>query len=197
MVTIEYLLSNKDNLQIPEDLTAGDIALLAELLGEKNDSIRYAAFLMLKEISKGSNGVYVHWDDLAAKLKSENSYQRSIGAMLISENARWDTQNKLNLCLDDYLKCCDDEKFITARQVIQAVLNIAKEKPQLMDTITTYLMGIDILKRKDTQKKLLLCDIVLVLAQTQKVLPRGEVSRYLHNAATGGLLDKKTIRQIL
>lgn len=68
--------------------------------------------------------VYTYWDIFREKLKSDNSYQRSIGLMLIADNARWDTQNRMEETIYDYLKCLSDEKPITVRQCIRSLVKI-------------------------------------------------------------------------
>lgn len=47
--------------------------------------------------------VYPFWDTFRAKLNSDNSYQRSIGIMLIAENTRWDTRDHILQTIDAYL----------------------------------------------------------------------------------------------
>ena len=65
MLTKELLLSHKDDLncllgKVRED----DIGLLVEWLREKDDTIRYAAFQLLKLLSLNSSMVYKYWDTL-------------------------------------------------------------------------------------------------------------------------------------
>lgn len=76
-----------------ELLCAEDVAVLVSHLNSTEDKIRYPAFLLLRELSAFSADLYPFWGVLDAKLSSANSYQRSIGAMLISANARHDSAN--------------------------------------------------------------------------------------------------------
>jgi hypothetical protein len=69
--------------------------------------------------------IYEVWDELFEKLKSENSFQRSIGIMVICNLAKSDTQDRLRNCLDLLLAHTRDEKFITSRQCIQHIWKIA------------------------------------------------------------------------
>jgi len=71
-------------------LDQADIPALIERLASAEDKIRYPAFLLLKERSAICADVYPFWDALDEKLTHENSYQRSIGAMLLSANAKHD-----------------------------------------------------------------------------------------------------------
>lgn len=69
-------------------LTASEIASLIPLLKEKNDALRYSTFLTLCARSKDTPDVMPYWETLEKKLTDDNSYQRSIGLMLIAHNAR-------------------------------------------------------------------------------------------------------------
>jgi uncharacterized protein with gpF-like domain len=133
MITIDKILSvEKTKLEeVSLTLDKNDIAFLVDLLNEKNDKIRYQALQLLQNRSSCSNDVYPFWDIFLSKLKSDNSYQRSIGVMMISENSRWDKEEKLNTSIDDYLNILKDEKPITVRQCIQALSDIVKYKPHL------------------------------------------------------------------
>jgi hypothetical protein len=95
-------------------------------LESKDDNIRYIAFkdvLSLTEVKV--SWVYDKWFILVDKLSSENSYQRSIGLMLLANLSKSDTENRAYSILDKYLEFFDDEKFITSRQCIQNVWKIA------------------------------------------------------------------------
>ncbi len=197
MLTVDALLENKQDIQtLAKALTAEDITWLVDTLAEKNDEIRYTAFLTLQERSSTTPDVYPYWDQLASKLQDENSYQRSIGIMLLAENARWDEGDKFASIADAFLKACDDEKFITARQTLQSLKKVVPFKPALAVMISERLMNLDIMKRKDTQQKLLLIDILNTLAEVQKIAPTDHVMAYVQKAITGGLLDKKAAREI-
>jgi hypothetical protein len=120
---------NTDNLKaltkdsipnVATNLSERDITFLIDCLTEKDDKLRYNGFLLLQANSRQFPRVYQQWDALAEKLENSNSYQRSIGLMLIAENVRWD-RGKFTKALDRYLSCCMDEKFITARQAVQGL----------------------------------------------------------------------------
>jgi hypothetical protein len=154
---------------IPESakhLNEKDVDFLFKTLIEKDDTVRYNAFLLLQAHSKESALVYRHWNDLANKLKSDNSYQRSIGVMLLSENVKWDHERKFNLTIDSYLDCCMDEKFITARQAIQGLTKILNTNNSYDKKIKQHLSNLPLEKYKKNQQKLLVKDIT----QTLKIL---------------------------
>lgn len=197
MITIEFLLNNKNQIgEVSKQLKTEDIKFLVNLLNEKNDEIRYAAFLVLQSRSEFASDVYTYWNNFSQKLSSSNSYQRSIGIMLMAENIRWDKQNRLNQIIDSYLSHCDDEKFITSRQTIQSISKWISYKENLLPAVMQKLMGIDIPKHKETQQKLLLMDILNVLSQIQKIKPCKDIEKYVKDAVTGGILDKKAVKQV-
>lgn len=140
--------------------------------------------------------MFVHWDALVNRLDNENSYQRSLGAMLLAENARWDSEGRFSAILERYLVLCDDEKFVTARQSIQALLKVLPCQPQICTAVVDKLIGIDLMQRKDTQRKLLLLDICSVLAAVQRIQPDERIPAYVLRARTGGLLDQKALKQL-
>lgn len=198
MITIEKLMSiNENDLQeYSKTIDKDDLEQLIEWLSEKNDKIRYQSLLLLKNRSLYFDDVYQFWDEFREKLKSQNSYQRSIGAMLIADNAKWDKYNKLDDIIEEYFILLDDEKLITVRQCIQALQNIVPYKKQLHFKIASRIMAINICDIKETMRKPILLDILNVLAMIRKYQTTDEIDEYISNALLGGLLDKKSKKQI-
>lgn len=198
MITVKALNEmEKENLaSIAPGLDQQDIALLCELLSEKDDNLRYKSFLLLQKRSESIADVYPYWDALVEKLNNDNSYQRSIGLMLIAENVRWDKQKKFNALAGRYLALCDDEKPITVRQCIQSLVKIVPFNQDCVSRVVDKLISIDLAQRKDTQRKLLLTDILTVFLECQKIQPQERVDRYICEALTGGILDDKTKKAI-
>ncbi len=149
-------------------LAPSDVEFLVDALKEKDDKLRYNAFLLLQEHSKNSNTTYTYWDKIAEKLDSDNSYQRSLAVMLLAENVRWDTEDKFAGVIDKFLACCTDEKFITARQTIQALAVVIKATDQYNAAIAKGLAERDFSKYKENQQSLLKRDV----AATQKLLAK-------------------------
>lgn len=97
-----------------------------EDLGSTDDKIRLNALqFLLKETESKVDWVYEAWDHLLEKLDSENSYQRSIGILMLCNLAKSDTENRLSSVLDRLLVHTKDEKFITSRQCIQNIWKVA------------------------------------------------------------------------
>jgi hypothetical protein len=78
---------------------------------------------------------------------------------LISANAKWDNEFKIDEVINQYLKHITDDKPITARQCIKALPNIAKNKPELKADIILALNKADISKYKDSMQPLIAKDI--------------------------------------
>lgn len=191
MLDLDALLAaRQDPAPLAEALSPVDIPYLVGLLEEKNNDIRYAAFLTLQKRSMAHSDVYPFWDTLALKLDHENSYQRSIGVMLLAENIRWDAGNKLGEILEKYTARFRDEKFITSRQAIQSLHWLA-QRPDMIPIVMKELISIQVEQLPPTQRKLILLDILQVLLLIQAVTPREDAAAYIFRALDGGLLAKK------
>lgn len=148
---------------LSKNLNTADIHFLIRTLNEKDDTVRYNAFLLLQSNSREFPFVYEYWNDLEKKLESPNSYQRSIGVMLIAENVRWDKDNRFSKTINKYLSCCNDERFITARQAIQGLAVILKATDKFDDKIKQGLTNLRLSQYKENQQKLVKKDISNVL----------------------------------
>lgn len=169
---------------------------MVEWLSEKDDALRYQAFLLLKYRSQYSEDVYPFWDVFHHKLASDNSYQRSIGLMLLADNVRWDKDNRIDSAVEDYLQILHDEKPITVRQCIQSLEILLNYKPHLQEIITDRLIEINLLEIKETMRKLVLMDILNVLIISSKKKASCAIENYITLALTGEILDKKARKQI-
>ncbi len=198
MITAEDIQSyEKEKIaELLPDLQADDIDRLVGWLSEKDDNLRYKCFLLLQDRSQQTADVYPYWDVFVEKLGSDNSFQRSLGLMLIAENVRWDTEGKFDRIIDLYLSFCDDEKPITVRQCIQSLRSIISYKKNCHARIVDKLISIDIMQRKETQRKILLLDILSVLGAMKKLEPDERIDSYILTALTGGILDSKSKRAI-
>lgn len=198
MITLKNIMSipKSDLQEVSKNLSNSDIPQLVEWVSLKGDNIRYQAFLILQSRSIFFNDVYSFWDTFRDKLKSDNSYKRSIGLMLIAENVRWDEQNRMEDTIDEYLKLLNDEKPITIRQCIQSLGKVAQFKPSLNKKIAECLTSFDIMSVKETMRKPILLDIINVLLAIRKELKTDEAVTFILNALMGEILDKKSKNQI-
>jgi len=198
MITIENMLSiDKGDLpKAAKELNKDDIPQLVEWLSLKNDAIRYQAFLLLQSRSQFYDDVYPYWNTFCHKLKSDNSYQRSLGLMLMAENAKWDSEGRMEITIDEYLELLNDEKPITVRQCIQSLGKIVTHKPGLSEKIAGRLISFDFLSVKETMRKSILLDILNVLLLVRKGLKTDAAEGFIRIALSGDVLDKKSKKQI-
>jgi len=161
-------LTKEQILAEAQNLTQGDVQLLVDTLSEKDDTLRYHAFLLLQAHSRMKPSLYDYWSVLANKLDNANSYQRSLGAKLIAENVRWDKESKFRGVIEKYFGCCTDEKFITSRQAIQGLGIITAATDNYNDEIERRLVALDLRLYKETQQKLLRKDIASIMKLIKK-----------------------------
>jgi hypothetical protein len=197
MIDLENIMSipKSDLQEASKALDKDDIPQLVEWLALEDDNIRYQAFLILQSRSIFFDDVYPFWDTFHDKLKSVNSYQRSIGLMLIAENAKWDTKNRLENMIDEYLTFLNDQKPITIRQCIQSLGKIALAKPELNDKIASKLISFDVMAIKETMRKSILIDILDVLFIIRQEQKTDDIESFILNALSGEILDKKSRKQ--
>jgi hypothetical protein len=198
MITIESMMLI-DKIDLPEaakKLNKNDIPQLVEWLSLKDDSIRYRAFLLLQNRSQFCDDVYPFWDTFSVKLKSDNSYQRSLGLMLVAENVKWDSLGRMEVTIDDYLELLNDDKPITVRQLVQSLGKIVTHKPGLSEKITARLISFNLVCVKETMRKSILLDILNVLLLTRKELKTDTTEIIIRKALSGDILDKKSKKQI-
>lgn len=117
-----------------------DIETAVSLLTDSDNKRAYQALKDLIAASEESDAVYPYFERFVQMMgEPDNSYVQTRGLRLIAYNAKWDTENKVNGVIDEYLRHIEDEKPITARQCIKDTVLIARYKPELVDTILTAL----------------------------------------------------------
>lgn len=116
--------------------------------------------------------------------------------MLIAENVRWDTGNRMEEITGDYLALLKDEKPITVRQCVQSLEKIVLKKTNLSDVIASALITFDVMAVKETMRKSILTDILNVLLLIRKEYKTDATESFIITALSGEILDKKTKKQI-
>lgn len=138
----------------------------------KDNKIRFAAFTKLLEITDTRVDWFIDvFDDLTNRLESDNSYQRSIGMMLLCNLAKSDKDNLLRRALPDILNLLEDEKFITRRQCIQNIWKIAVAENELFSTIVEALETKFVKCSSENHYNLIRQDIVSALYSIHKNRP--------------------------
>ncbi|MCC0637488.1 MULTISPECIES: SufBD protein [unclassified Clostridioides] len=136
-----------------------NIDLLIKELCSKNHTEAYKTFLFLENESKKSNITYCFFDYFLEMINNESSYIRTRGLLLIVANAKWDTDNKIEMNIDSILSHIVDKKPSVSRNFIQSLPNIIKYKKQLIHRIRAELSNADINIYNDNMKSLVEKDI--------------------------------------
>lgn len=139
---------------------------IAAKLTAKDD--KYACAFADKIISESqeTDEWYEYFDDFASLLSHPKSLVRNRVLCILAANAQWDEENRFDLIISDFLAHITDEKPITARQCIKALVQIGLAKPQYVSEILSCLRSADLSKYKDSMRPLIEKDI----AETEKRL---------------------------
>ena len=132
---------------------------LIDGLFDKNDKAAHKCLKELEIASEQDNSVYQFFNTFVDMMDNDNSYVRTRGLLLISANAKWDADSKIDKVIDKYLCHIMDEKPITARQCIKALPNIAKYKPDLIEDIRSALDKASPQQYADSMQSLVYRDI--------------------------------------
>ena len=195
--TSDLMLIGEEEISVKaQELLPQEIERLVEWLDLKEDKVRYQAFLLLQAKSRKDSGVYSFWEVFHSKLTNSNSYQRSLGIMLIAENVQWDTEHKMMNTITDYLKCLNDEKPITIRQCIQALKLIVQKVPNYNKEIMEGLLAFDIMIIRESMRKVIMCDLIDTLLEIRKHEKHEDIDTFIFQALTGEVLDEKSKKQI-
>lgn len=109
-----------------------NIETLFQNLSSKDDKTRYPSFMeLLKRTDTKVEWPYLAWHELVEKLSSPNSFQRSIGFMLLMNLYKSDTEKRLHSIVPQLLSMLNDEKLITARQCLQTIWKIGLENDSI------------------------------------------------------------------
>jgi hypothetical protein len=108
-----------------------------EQLESKIDSERYVALQYILKLTDEKVGWFEDYIGVFVnKLEDKNSYQRTIGMLILCNLAKNETEKQeYKKILSKIMKLINDEKFITERQYIQNVWKIAVENDEYKDLI--------------------------------------------------------------
>jgi len=129
---------------------------------------KYACALADRIISESqdTDEWYKYFDTFASLLSHPRSLVRNRALYILAANAQWDYENRFDAILDDYLTHVTDEKPITARQCIKALVQVGKAKPQYISKILSCLHSADLSKYKDSMIPLIEKD----MEETERLL---------------------------
>ena len=129
-------------------------------LTSKDD--KYACAFADKIISESQEADewYEHFDGFASLLNHPKSLVRNRAIYILAANAQWDDENHFDSIISDLLAHITDEKPITARQCIKALVQVGRSKPQYIPMILSALHSADLSKYKDSMRPLIEKDIL-------------------------------------
>ncbi len=177
-----------------------DIKKIDELfstLESKDNNIRYEAFKELLQITEEKvSWIYDKWFVLVDKLSSDNSFQRSIGLMLLANLSKSDIDNRFGTIMDNYLEYFNDEKFITARQCVQNVWKIAithegNKKKIIQQLENAYQDNINLSKHANLFKQ----DIIGSMYQIYQHTKDGDIKKKIHSLIESEI-DAKFVKSL-
>jgi len=158
-----------------------NIEELMAALSSPSDEIRYPAFQEMQRITDEKVIWFLQYkDQLIAKLASENSFQRSIGIILLCNLAKNDVKKEYSKILDVLMPKIDDEKFITQRQYLQNIWKIAIVNPDYEARIIEQLAKeFRVCTHKD-HYNLLRMDIIASLRNIMKAGQQGHIEAIIN-----------------
>ena len=115
--------------------------------------------------SRESDQFYPYLNDFASLLHHPNSLVRNRAISLLAANARWDSKDRYDDLISEFLCHITDEKPITARQCMQALPEIAAAKPDLIPRIRAALEQANFSSFRESMRPLLLKDRANALQQ--------------------------------
>lgn len=127
----------------------------------------YALAQQIVEESRMSEIWYPYFDHFSPLLRHKNSLIRNRAIAILAANARWDSDEKFDAILDEFLSHVTDVKPITARQCVAALTEIAEAKPDLVPRIRYALEHADLSGYADSMRPLILKDIVAALRKME------------------------------
>ena len=135
-------------------------------LTSKDD--KYACAIADKIISESqdTDEWYGYFDAFASLLNHPKSLVRNRALHILAANAQWDDNNRFDAILSEYLSHITDEKPITARQCIKALVQVGMAKPQYIPRILSCFHDADLSKYKDSMRPLIERD----MAEAEKTL---------------------------
>lgn len=141
-----------------------NLDLLINKLYSKNHNEAYKTFLFLENESLKSNITYYFFDSFLEMIDNESSYIRVRGLLLISANAQWDIDNKIEINIDRILSHIVDKKPSVSRMFIKSLPNIEKHKKNLVYRIQMELSNADLSIYNNNMKHLVEKDISDILS---------------------------------
>ena len=140
-------------------------------LTSKDDKFACAIADKIISESQDTDEWYEYFDTFSSLLNHPKSLVRNRVLYILAANAQWDDENRFDAILEDYLAHITDEKPITARQCIKALVQVGMAKPQYISRILSCFHDADLSKYKDSMRPLIEKD----MAETEKILTASDL----------------------
>lgn len=129
---------------------------------------RYACAITDKIISESrdTDKWYEYFDEFASLLNHPKSLVRNRVLNILAANAQWDDENHFDKIISDFFVHVTDDKPITARQCIKALVQVGAAKPQYIPRILSCFQEADLSKYKESMRPLIERD----MGETKKAL---------------------------
>ena len=129
---------------------------------------RYACAITDKIISESrdTDKWYEYFDEFASLINHPKSLVRNRVLNILAANAQWDDENHFDKIISDFLVHVTDDKPITARQCIKALVQVGAAKPQYIPRILSCFQEADLSKYKESMRPLIERD----MGETKKAL---------------------------
>ena len=135
-------------------------------LTAKNDEYACAITDKIISESKDTDEWYEYFDEFASLLNHPKSLVRNRVLHILAANAQWDDENHFDKIISDFLVHVTDDKPITARQCIKALVQVGAAKPQYIPRILSCFQEADLSKYKESMRPLIERD----MGETKKAL---------------------------
>ena len=135
-------------------------------LTSKDDKFACAIADKIISESQDTDEWYEYFDTFSSLLNHPKSLVRNRVLYILAANAQWDDENRFDAILEDYLAHITDEKPITARQCIKALVQVGMAKPQYISRILSCFHDADLSKYKDSMRPLIEKD----MEETERLL---------------------------
>lgn len=149
---------------------------IINMLTSKDDKSAFAFAEQIISESRKTDKWYDCFDVFASMLNHPKSLVRNRALTILAANARWDTENRFDSVLPEYLSHITDDKPITARQCIQALAEIGDAKPLYIPKIVTALQSAELSKYKDSMRPLIEKDIANTIESLSEFKHTGALS---------------------
>ena len=162
------------------------------MMNDPNIMVYYHSYYVVSKASEIRPELfYGYWNDFASLLQHKNSYHRNFGLTLIANLTEVDREDKFSKIFDDYFKCIDDVKFMTAEHCIQNIKKILVNKEELREDIINILLDVDeVCNFPQKQKALLKSEIIKVFDGSYKKIENKEKLNEFVKAEIGSISPK-------